>query len=127
MIALGVAVDYMNKIGMDNIRRHEREITTYALKRLQEIDGLKIIGPTNAEMRGGLVAFELKGVHPHDIAAFLGDAGIAVRSGHHCAMPLHVRLNIPSSTRASFHVYTKKEEIDLLVNELNKVKTIFGG
>lgn len=124
---LGIAIDYISKIGMENVRKHEKEMAAYALEKMQEIEGLRILGPLDAEKRGGLVAFELKGVHPHDVAAFLGDCGIAVRSGHHCAMPLHVRLDIPASSRASFQIYTKKEEIDEFVDCLKKVKQVFGG
>lgn len=125
-IGLGAAIDYMNKLGIDNIRNHKEDITKYALDRMSEIGGIKIIGPKNANERGGLVGFEIEKVHPHDVAAILDDSGIAIRSGHHCAMPLHERLAIPASSRASFHVYTKKEEIDRLVEALEKVKTIFG-
>ena len=125
-IGLGAAMDYMNKIGIDNIRKHKEEITAYALKRLDEIGGIKIIGPENANERGGLIGFEVTGAHPHDVAAILDDSGVAIRSGHHCAMPLHERLKIPASSRASFHVYTKKEEIDVLINALEKVKAVFG-
>lgn len=125
-VGMGVAIDYLNKLGMDNVKRHKEEVTAYALKRLGELKGIRIIGPKHAHQRGGLVAFELEKVHPHDIAAILDDSGIAIRSGHHCAMPLHLRLNIPASSRASFHVYTKKEEIDALITALEKVKMIFG-
>ena len=125
-IGLGAAIDYLNKLGMDDIKRHKEEITAYALKRLGETKGVKIIGPKKASERGGLVGFELENVHPHDVAAILDDSGIAIRSGHHCAMPLHDRLKIPASSRASFHVYTKKEEIDALVAGLEKVKMVFG-
>ena len=125
-IGLGVAIDYMKKLGMDNVKRHKEDVTAYALKRLGEVNGVKIIGPKNAHERAGLVAFELEKVHPHDVAAILDDSGIAIRSGHHCAMPLHLRLDIPASSRASFHVYTKKEEIDALITGLEKVKMVFG-
>jgi cysteine desulfurase/selenocysteine lyase len=126
-IGLGAAIDYMNKLGLDNIKKHKEEITKYAMEKMNEVNGLKIIGPENADERGGLVGFEMEKVHPHDVAAILDDSGIAIRSGHHCAMPLHDRLRIPASSRASFHVYTKKEEIDALVRALEKVKMIFGG
>jgi cysteine desulfurase/selenocysteine lyase len=126
-VGLGAAIDYMNKLGIDNIHSHKKEIAKYALERMSEVDGMKIIGPKNADERGGLVGFEIEKVHPHDVAAILDDSGIAIRSGHHCAMPLHERLDIPASSRASFHVYTKKEEIDALVKALEKVKMIFGG
>ncbi len=125
-IGLGVAIDYLRRLGMDDIRRHKEEITSYALKRLGETKGVRILGPAKAHERAGLVAFELEKVHPHDVAAILDDSGIAIRSGHHCAMPLHLRLNIPASSRASFHIYTKKEEIDALITGLEKVKAVFG-
>ena len=125
-IGLGAAMDYMKKIGIDNIRKHKEDITAYALKRLEETGGIKVIGPGNARERGGLVGFEVQGAHPHDVAAILDDSGIAIRSGHHCAMPLHERLSIPATSRASFHIYTKKEEIDALVDALEKVKAVFG-
>jgi len=126
-IGLGAAIDYMKKLGIDNIKKHKEELVSYALKRLQEIHGLQIIGPKNAYERGALVSFTMDKVHPHDIAAILDDDGIAIRSGHHCAMPLHLRLNLPGTARASFHLYNKKEEIDQLVKSLEKAKTIFGG
>ncbi len=125
-MGLGTAMDYMKKLGMDSIKRHKEDVTSYALKRLGETKGVNILGPKDATKRAGLVAFELEKVHPHDVAAILDDSGIAIRSGHHCAMPLHLRLNIPASSRASFHVYTKKEEIDALITGLEKVKMIFG-
>ena len=102
----------------------EREITAYAMERLPEVQGLQIMGP-NADERGGLVAFTLDEMHPHDIAAVLENLGIAVRAGHHCAQPLHERYNIPASARASFYLYNQKEDVDLLVKGLNKVVEMF--
>jgi cysteine desulfurase/selenocysteine lyase len=125
-VGLGAAMDYMNNIGIENIRKHKEEITAYALKSMEEIGGIKIIGPKSASERGGLIGFEVEGAHPHDVAAILDDSGVAIRSGHHCAMPLHDRLKIPASSRASFHIYTKKEEIDILITALEKVKAVFG-
>jgi cysteine desulfurase/selenocysteine lyase len=109
---------------MDAIHAHEQELTTYALTRLSGIKGLRILGPS-ADLRGGLVAFTLGDIHPHDIAGALDTMGIAVRAGHHCAMPLHERLGIPASARASFYLYTTQSEIDALVAGLEKVVQYF--
>jgi cysteine desulfurase / selenocysteine lyase len=124
VIGFGAAVDYLTGIGMDKIAAHEREITSYALESLHEIPGLGLIGP-NIEHKGGVAAFTLENVHPHDIAQILDGDGIAVRAGHHCAMPLHEKLEIPASTRASFYFYTVKEEIDQLVKSILKVSALF--
>ncbi len=124
-IGFGAAVDYLNGVGMENVASHEREIIGYALEALSEVDGLRVIGPP-AEFKGGVVAFVLQGVHPHDVAQVLDSQGIAVRAGHHCAMPLHDRFGLPATTRASFYIYSTKEEVDLLVNGLGKVRQIFG-
>lgn len=124
-IGFGVAVDFLSEIGMDKIASHEREITAYALDQLAEVLGLKLLGPS-VEHKGGVVSFTFEGVHPHDIAQVLDRDGVAVRAGHHCAMPLHDKLNIPASTRASFYLYTTRGEIDTLVAALHKVRTLFG-
>ena len=124
-IGFGAAVDYLNGIGMENVAIHEQDIIGYALAALSEVDGLRVIGPP-AEFKGGVAAFVLQGVHPHDVAQILDSQGIAVRAGHHCAMPLHDRFGLPATTRASFYIYSTKEEVDLLVNGLGKVKQIFG-
>ncbi len=123
-IGLGAAVDYLQKIGMEDIHRTERELTAYAMEHLREIKGLRILGPA-AEQRGALVAFTLEAAHPHDIAAVLDNLGIAIRAGHHCAQPLHERYGIPASARASFYLYNTKEEVDLLVKGLYKVVEMF--
>ncbi|MEN6410931.1 MAG: cysteine desulfurase [Anaerolineaceae bacterium] len=124
-VGFGAAVDYLNSIGMDAIAAHEREIITYALNRLEEVPGLKIFGPA-ANMKGGVASFTMKGVHPHDVAQILDSVGVAVRAGHHCAMPLHEKFNIPATTRASFYLYNTFEEVDALINGLGKVIEIFG-
>jgi len=124
-IGFGVAVDYLKTIGMDVVAAHEREITTYALDRLSEIPGLEIFGPA-IEYKGGVVSFTLRGIHPHDVAQLLDRDGIAVRAGHHCAMPLHQKFNLPATTRASFYLYTTLEEIDQLARGLENVVRIFG-
>jgi cysteine desulfurase/selenocysteine lyase len=124
-VALGTAVDYVTTLGMDNIRDHERELTTYALDGLQSVPDLRIIGPKTALDRGATIAFTLQGVHPHDVAQLLDEQGIAVRAGHHCARPVCVRYGVPATTRASFGVYTTKDEIDALVGGLEKVRELF--
>jgi cysteine desulfurase/selenocysteine lyase len=124
-IGFGAAVDYLTKIGMDNIAAHEHEITEYALERLEEIPGVKLFGPS-ADKKGGVAAFTLEGVHPHDVAQILDRDGIAVRAGHHCAQPLHEKFGIPATSRASFYLYNTKDEVDLLVNGIYKVKEMFG-
>ncbi len=124
-VGFGAAVDYLESVGMDNIAAHEHEITEYALERLEEIPGVKLFGP-DAAHKGGVAAFTLEGVHPHDVAQILDGEGIAVRAGHHCAQPLHEKFGIPATSRASFYLYSKKEEVDLLVNGLYKVKEMFG-
>lgn len=123
-IGFGAAVDYLTKIGMDNIAAHEHEITEYALERLEEIPGIKLFGPS-ADKKGGVAAFTLDGIHPHDVAQILDRDGIAVRAGHHCAQPLHEKFGIPATSRASFYLYNTKEEVDLLVNGIYKVKKMF--
>lgn len=123
-IGFGAAVDYLRRVGMEAIHAHERYVTGYALEALSEIEGLTLLGPPAGE-RGGVAAFTLRGLHPHDAAQILDQDGIAVRAGHHCAMPLHQKLNIPASTRASFYLYTATEEIDKLVAGLHRVKKIF--
>jgi cysteine desulfurase/selenocysteine lyase len=126
VVGLGAAIDYLKRIGLESIRSHEESLVSYALERLSEVEGLRILGPKDARRRGALVAFTLDGVHPHDVAAMLDEEAVCVRSGHHCAMPLHDRLGIPASTRASFYVYSKKEEVDMLAESLKKIKKVFG-
>jgi cysteine desulfurase/selenocysteine lyase len=123
-VGFGAAVDYLSSIGMDKIAAHEHEITEYALERLEEIPGVKLFGPS-ADKKGGVAAFTLEGVHPHDVAQILDQDGIAVRAGHHCAQPLHEKFGIPATSRASFYLYTTKEEVDLLVKGVYKVKEMF--
>jgi cysteine desulfurase/selenocysteine lyase len=123
---LAAAVDYLNAIGMENVAAHEHAITEYALKRLQEVDGLRIIGPTTAEDRGAAISFTLGEIHPHDVGQVLDEHGIAVRVGHHCARPVCVRFGIPATTRASFYLYSTPDEVDALVEGLDQVKQFFG-
>lgn len=123
-IGLGIAVDYLSAIGMENIAAHEKAITQYALNKLQDIKNLKVFCPNVAD-RGGVISFELGFVHPHDVAQVLDHYGIAVRAGHHCAMPLHEKFGIPATSRASFYLYNDFEDVDLLVNGLEHVNEMF--
>jgi cysteine desulfurase / selenocysteine lyase len=120
----GAALKYLNGIGMAAVADHEREIVSYALERLEEIPGVKVLGPS-AEKKGGVASFTLEGIHPHDVAQILDTDGVAVRAGHHCAQPLHEKFGITATTRASFYVYSVKEEVDKLVTGIYKVKKIF--
>ncbi len=124
-IGLGAAVQYLNSLGMDNVREHERRLVAYALDKLQGVEGIRVIGPTNPDQRGGVAAFEVAGVHPHDVAQIFDREGICVRAGHHCAMPLHEHYGLAATTRASFYVYNIPEEVDKLVETLGKVRQIF--
>jgi cysteine desulfurase/selenocysteine lyase len=123
-IALGAAIDYLNLIGLEKIQQHEHELCRYAYERLLEVDGLRILGPP-PDRRAGLVSFTLPEPHPHDIAQLLDEEGIAVRAGHHCAWPLHDRLGIPASTRASFYLYNTPAEVDLLAEVVAKIRDRF--
>ncbi|RCK76121.1 MAG: Cysteine desulfurase [Anaerolineae bacterium] len=124
-IGLGVAIDYLSQIGMDLIARHEHALVSYALERLSEIPNLRIFGPS-ADKKGGVVSFVMDGVHAHDISQILDQYGIAIRAGHHCAMPLHEKFQIPATARASFYLYNTFQEIDHLVNAIYRVKDVFG-
>jgi len=123
-VGLGAAIDYLNAVGMQAIAAHEQEITGYALERLDEIPGVRTLGP-DIKNKGGVAAFILDGIHPHDVAQILDTQGIAIRAGHHCAMPLHEKFNLPASSRASFYLYITFEEIDRLVEAIYKVKEVF--
>jgi cysteine desulfurase / selenocysteine lyase len=126
-IGLGAAVDYLQGIGMGNVRRHEQDLTAYALDKLGRDASITLYGPRDLERRGGVVSFTLKGAHPHDVASILDHEGVAVRSGHHCAQPLMDALGVQATTRASFYVYNTEEDVDRLVEALGKVKKVFGG
>lgn len=124
-IALGAAVDYLAKIGLDRIRQHEKDLVEYTLARLDEMGKIKIYGPRDPELRGGVVAFNIEGMHPHDLASILDREGICIRAGHHCAQPLLERLGVKATARASFYIYNTEEEVDALVDGINKARKIF--
>ncbi len=123
-IGLGAAVDYLSDLGMEDVHKHEQFIVNYALEALSEIPGIHLLGPP-APQRGGVAAFTLEKIHPHDIAQILDEDGVAIRAGHHCAMPLHQKLKLPASARASFYVHTTTDEVDALVRGLSRAKEIF--
>jgi cysteine desulfurase/selenocysteine lyase len=125
VVGFGAAIDYLSKIGMDNIRQHEIELTSYALEKLSSVKGLHIYGTKDISKRGGVISFNFADVHPHDVAQIIDGEGIAIRSGHHCAQVLMERLNVAATSRASFYIYNTKEEIDKLIISLNKVARIF--
>jgi cysteine desulfurase/selenocysteine lyase len=127
-IGLGVAARYLMDLGMENVRDHERELLVYALDALgREHPDLELYGPMDPEMRGGVIPFNIPGVHPHDVAQVLDRFGVAIRAGHHCTMPLHERLDLSATARASFNVYTTRADVDALVAGIGEVKRIFGG
>ncbi len=124
-VGLEAAIAYLENVGMEAIEAHERGLIAYALERLAEVPGLKVYGPA-ANHRGGVASFAMEGVHPHDVAQILDREGIAVRAGHHCAMPLHQKLGAVATTRASFYLYNTYEEVDRLIEALHKARAIFG-
>lgn len=124
VIGLGAAVDYLSGLGMDAVRAHELEITEYAYEALSEIDGLRVYGPPPSR-RAGVISFAVDGIHPHDLATIADRDQVCLRAGHHCAMPLMTRLGIPATARASFYVYTQRDEIDRLVSSVKEAQRIF--
>jgi cysteine desulfurase/selenocysteine lyase len=124
-VALAEAADYLDDVGMDRIKRHENDLAQYALDRLTEFDDVRTFGPPAGEERGGLVAFHLEGVHPHDLSEIMNDYAIAVRAGHHCTQPLHELLGVAATTRASFYIYNTESEIDRLVAALDDARELF--
>ncbi len=123
---LAAAVDYLSALGMDNVAAHEESLTAHALDVLREINGVRILGPDTTKDRGGAVAFEVEGVHPHDVGQVLDELGIAVRTGHHCAWPLHRALGVQASTRATFYVYNTHAEVDALADGIRYAQRFFG-
>jgi cysteine desulfurase / selenocysteine lyase len=124
-VGLGAAIDYLTSVGMDNVKAHEEAVTGYALEGLSTVKGLTVLGPQTAQNRGGAIAFEIDGIHPHDVSQVLDSRGIAVRAGHHCAKPAHKRFGVQSSTRASSYLYTTPAEIDALIEGLEYTKKYF--
>ena len=123
-VGLGAAVDYLTAIGMERIHAYEQQIIAYALDRLEEVPGLTVYGP-DASRRGGVASFSMDGMHPHDMAQLLDAEGVAVRAGHHCAMPVHEHFGLAATARASFYLYNTWEEVDALIEALYKAKRVF--
>lgn len=124
-VGLSAAIDYLNQIGMHNIAQHEKNLTSYLLKGITSISGVKVIGPVDMKDRGGVVSFTIDGVHPHDVGQVLDQYGIAVRTGHHCAWPLMRKLNLVGTTRASLYLYNSQSDLDSLLESIEKVKLYF--
>ena len=124
-VGLGAAVEFLQALGMDSVRDHERELTAYALERLGALEGVTVFGPSDAEGRGALVSFTVDGVHPHDVAEIIARQGVCIRAGHHCAQPLMRALGVSATSRASFAVHNTTEDVDRLVDALGEVKRIF--
>jgi cysteine desulfurase / selenocysteine lyase len=123
---LAAAIDYLTTLGMDNVAAHEESLTAHALDALREINGVRILGPDTTKDRGGAVAFEVEGVHPHDVGQVLDELGVAVRTGHHCAWPLHRALGVQASTRATFYVYNNHAEVQALADGIRYAQRFFG-
>jgi cysteine desulfurase/selenocysteine lyase len=124
-VGLGAAVDYLQAIGMDRVRAHERDLTAYALERLAEVEDIRIFGPLDAERRGGVVSFAIEGIHAHDIAEICDREAVCIRAGHHCAQPLMRTLGVAATARASFHVYNSRDDVDALVSALQSARKVF--
>jgi len=125
-VGLGAAVDYLSALGMEAVRAHERDLTAYALERLRSVEGMRLFGPPDPDRRGGVVSFALEGMHPHDVAELCDREGVCVRAGHHCAQPLMRLMGVAATTRASFHVYNSRADVDRLVKALSGARKVFG-
>jgi len=125
VVGFGAAIEYLEKIGMENIRKHEIYLTDYALESMLSLKHVTIYGPRDPKARGGVISFNIADIHPHDLATIMNDHGIAIRSGHHCAQVLMQRLDVPATSRASFYIYNTKEEIDSFVNAIKEAGRIF--
>jgi cysteine desulfurase/selenocysteine lyase len=125
VVGFSAAIEYLEKIGMENIRKHEIYLTEYALESMSSLDYITVYGPRDTKYRGGVISFNVADIHPHDLATIMNDHGIAIRSGHHCAQVLMQRLDVPATSRASFYIYNTKEEIDKFVNAIKEAGRIF--
>ena len=126
VVGLAAAVKYLQAIGIAEVHEHEKDLTAYLLKELAQISGVSVVGPTDLSLRGGTVSFTVDGIHPHDLGQYLDSAGIAVRTGHHCAWPLTRALGVPATTRASLYLYNDNSDIDALIVAINEAKKYFG-
>ena len=126
VVGLGAAVDFLTEIGMEHVRDHEHALIEYAMVQLQSIPGLRIVGPTDASQRGGVISFTVEGIHPHDLGQVLDEHGVSIRVGHHCAWPIHRSLGVRATARASFYLYNTTAEVDRLVSAIRAAKEFFG-
>ena len=126
VVGLAAGIKYLQSIGLEKVHEHEKALTAYLLKELNQIPGIAVVGPTDISLRGGTVSFTLDGIHPHDLGQFLDSAGIAVRTGHHCAWPLTRALGVPATTRASLYLYNDNSDIDALIAAIKDAKKYFG-
>jgi cysteine desulfurase/selenocysteine lyase len=126
-VGLGAAVDYLERLGMPAVRKHEVEITAYALTALGDVGDVTIYGPHDVQRRGGVVSFNVEGLHPHDLGTILDEHGVAIRAGHHCCQPLMRKLGVPATARASFYIYNTLEEVDALVAAVHRARELFSG
>jgi cysteine desulfurase/selenocysteine lyase len=124
-VGFGAAVDYITNVGLDAIEQHEHDLVVYALERLADVPRIRLYGPA-PDRRAGIVSFNMEGIHPHDVAQVLDWDGVAIRAGHHCCQPLMARLGVAATNRASFYLYTVREEIDRLVDGLLRARKVFG-
>jgi cysteine desulfurase/selenocysteine lyase len=124
-VGMGAAVDFLQEVGMEQVRAHELDLVGYALNRLGEVPGLTIYGPPEAQGRGALVSFAIDGVHPHDVAEIVARDGVCIRAGHHCAQPLMRKLGVGATSRASFAVHNTREDVDRLIDSLANVRKVF--
>jgi cysteine desulfurase / selenocysteine lyase len=125
VIGFGSAIDYLNKVGMDKVREHEIDITSYAMKAVTDVKGVTLYGPSNPTHRGGVLSFNISDIHPHDLATIMNEHGVAIRSGHHCAQILMERLDVSATSRTSFYIYNTKEEVDIFIDALNHARRLF--
>ena len=125
-VGLGAAVEFLQALGMEDVRAHGREIAAYALERVGELDDVTVYGPADVEKRGGALAFNIDGAHPHDVSEILGREGVCIRAGHHCAQPLMRRLGVQATSRASFAVHSTREDVDRLIDALGSARRVFG-
>jgi cysteine desulfurase/selenocysteine lyase len=124
-VGFAAAITYLNNLGMENVASHERDLTSYALKKFSELRGVEVIGPKDNEDRGSVISFTMEGIHPHDVGQVLDQYGVAVRTGHHCAWPLMKKLGIVGTTRASFYIYNDEADVDVLIDSIEQAQKYF--
>jgi cysteine desulfurase/selenocysteine lyase len=124
-VGFAAAINYLNELGMDNVAKHEQDLTSYALEKFLQLDKVEVIGPKNNIDRGSVISFTIDGIHPHDVGQVLDQYGVAVRTGHHCAWPLMRKLGLVGTTRASFYVYNDEADVDTLIESILEAQKYF--